>query len=148
MRDLLKMISPTDIIKAARSLINTPYKHQGRKLGIGLDCLGVVELTALLSGVTKEIIATPNYSRDGSNSLQQGFERYCAPTESIVPGVIVLVKLSAIPYHCGIITDFEDGLGLLHAYENVGRVREHALIPWWKNKISHIYQFPAVNYGT
>ena len=139
------MITPTNIEIAARTLINTPYLHQGRTL-TGLDCSGVVVVTAMLAGLTDNIWGETNYSRNSNNSLLQGLEQYCYPTPIIGTGTIALFKLSKIPYHCGIITNYKEGLGLLHAYENVGKVREHALIPWWKDKIYKIYEFPGVNY--
>ena len=139
------MITPTNIEIAARTLINTPYKHQGRTLA-GLDCSGVIVVTAMIAGLTDSIWGQTNYSRNSNNSLQQGLERYCSQREQLQAGTIALFKLSPIPYHCGIITNYKEGLGLLHAYENVGKVREHALIPWWRDKIYKIYGFPGVNY--
>ena len=138
-------IAPLDIVEAARTLINTPYKHQGRTR-YGLDCSGVIVVTAMLAGLTDSIWGETNYSRNSNNSLQKGLERYCYPMEKLQVGTVALFKLSPIPYHCGIITNYEGDLGLLHAYENVGKVREHALIPWWRDKIYKIYGFPNVNY--
>lgn len=137
---------PNKIITVARTLINTPYLHQGREPGVGLDCLGVVELTAILCGITYSFVAPTNYGRNSSRLLADGLERYCEEIGIFLPGTIVLCNLSTIPYHCGIITDYQGRLGLLHAYENAGRVREHALIPWWKDKIYKVYKFPGVEY--
>lgn len=142
------MKQPTDIVTAARNLINTPYQHQGRTPGKGLDCSGVVVLTAILSGLTDKKWGKTNYPRNASDSLREGLEEYCLKMEKLTPGTIALFKITAIPYHCGIVTDYNDDLGLLHAYENVGRVREHALIPWWKDKIVQIYGFPGVDYAS
>lgn len=30
------------IVCSARKRIGTPFKHQGRKAGVGLDCIGLV----------------------------------------------------------------------------------------------------------
>lgn len=142
------MKTPDDIITTARTLINTPYRHQGRTPGVGLDCIGAIVLTAYLLGLSEEILGPTNYSRDSSNSLEIGLATYCSERSRISPGAIALIKLDEIPYHCGIITDYQGGLGLLHAYENVGRVREHSLIPWWENKIYKLYHFPKVRYDS
>ena len=31
-----------DIVNAARECVGTPFRHQGRVLGVGLDCAGLV----------------------------------------------------------------------------------------------------------
>lgn len=135
------------IVKTARTLIDIPYRHQGRTLR-GLDCSGVVVMTAFLSGLSKEKLGLTNYPRNADGSLGRGLDEYCTELDTLQPGAIALFQLSPIPHHCGIVTRYGEGLGILHAYENVGRVREHALIDWWKNKIVKIYGFPNVNYGS
>lgn len=40
-----------DIVRAAMSLLGTPFVHQGRMPGAGLDCIGVVVATAQLAGL-------------------------------------------------------------------------------------------------
>jgi hypothetical protein len=34
--------SPTHILREARTWLDTPFCHQGRKKGVGVDCLGVL----------------------------------------------------------------------------------------------------------
>ena len=141
------MVSSNDIISAARSLLNTPYQHQGRTPGKGLDCSGVVVLTAYLAGLSDKKWGKTNYPKTANSFLQQGLEEHCVELEELTIGGIALFKISAIPYHCGILTDYRGGLGILHAYQNANKVTEHGLIPWWKNKIVRVYGFPGVDYG-
>jgi cell wall-associated NlpC family hydrolase len=49
------------IIKAARGLVGTPFHHQGRLPGVGLDCVGVVVLVARACGL--EVVDPANYGR-------------------------------------------------------------------------------------
>lgn len=35
-------MTPDDIIAAARSALDTPFRHQGREAGTGLDCAGLI----------------------------------------------------------------------------------------------------------
>lgn len=140
------MIKPPTIVTTARTLINTPYQHQGRTPGKGLDCSGVVVLTAYLAGLTNKKWGKTNYPRNSNNSLVEGLEEYCIRIEKLQCGAIALFKISSIPYHCGIISDYADGLGLIHAYSNAGVVAEHELIPWWQDKIVRVYGFPGVSY--
>ena len=36
------MIARADIVAAARSLIGTPFRHQARLPGVGIDCLNLI----------------------------------------------------------------------------------------------------------
>jgi cell wall-associated NlpC family hydrolase len=146
------LIQPSAIVEAARSLINTPYQHQGRTPQKGLDCLGVVILTAKIAGVIDRDFDFLGYSRSGNGLLQVEIERYCAEWTELTEGAIALFDLDGRPNHCGIISRGEgrrqtaEGFNLIHAYENAGIVKEHELIPWWKNRIEKIYAFPNVTY--
>lgn len=104
-------------------------------------------MTAYLSGLTDKKWGKTNYPRNANDSLRAGLEEYLIEKQKLTPGCIALFKISAIPYHCGIVTDYKNSLGLLHAYENAKRVTEHALINWWKDKIVKVYGFPGVDYG-
>lgn len=139
---------PSKIVATARTLINTPYQHQGRTPGKGLDCSGVVVLTACLAGLTDKKWGKTNYPKNSNNSLVKGLEEYCITINKLQLGAIALFGISSIPYHCGIVTDYGNKLGLLHAYQNAGSVREHELISWWQDRIVRVYGFPGVDYAS
>ena len=40
------------VADAARRYLGTPYHHQGRKLGVGIDCLGLVAMVYTELGLT------------------------------------------------------------------------------------------------
>jgi cell wall-associated NlpC family hydrolase len=140
------MVDSKQIVQAARSLINTPYQHQGRTAQKGLDCLGVVILTAKIAGVIDRDFDFLGYSRSGNGLLQVEIERYCAEWTELTEGAIALFDLDGRPNHCAVISKSSSVFNIIHAYENAGRVREHELIPWWANRIEKIYAFPGVSY--
>ena len=139
------MITNTQIVPVARTLINTPYAHHGRTPQVGVDCIGVV----ILVGHQLELFDYDylNYSRDADGSLIRIVEKHCQPLPTITEGAIAVFKLSAIPHHVGIISKFRESWGLIHAYQNTGKVREHEFIQWWQNKLVGLYAFPNVSYG-
>ena len=142
-----KNYSATEFIINARTLINTPYKHQGRVAQKELDCIGLIIVAGKLTGVLPANFDFKNYSRIPDGSLERELDKHLIELYKLQIGAIALFKVSALPHHCGIITDYGEELGLLHAYENVGRVKEHALIPWWRSKIVKIYGFALCDYG-
>jgi cell wall-associated NlpC family hydrolase len=137
---------PSAIVDAARSLINTPYKHQGRIAQGELDCLGVVIVTAKIVGVVDRDFDFRHYTRSGNGLLQSELEKYCTELPEITEGAIALFNLDGQPNHCAVISHQLSVTSMIHAYENAGRVREHELIPFWRDKIVKIYAFPKVDY--
>lgn len=146
----VKTIRSSDIVKAARELIGTPYKHQGRTPGKELDCVGVIIATGKLSGALPLEFDYLGYSRDADGSLLREFDNYGLSLPDLTAGAIALFKIDAVPHHCGIITPrFKgDDWGVVHAYQSAKKVKEHNLICWWKTKIVRLYGFPGVDYGS
>src|SRR5438552_16583348 len=79
------IITPTDIVAAARQWLGTPYAHQASLKGIGCDCLGLVR------GVWRDLYggepqAVPAYSLDWAEAglretLVEAGSRYLAQLE-------------------------------------------------------------------
>lgn len=138
------MTSQFEIIQIARTLINTPYRHQGRTPGVALDCIGVI----ITVGHQLSLFDYDynNYSREPDGTLLSLVEKHCEKLPDLTEGAIAVFKLSAIPHHVGIISMFRGNWGLIHAYQNVGRVREHEFISWWQNKLIGVYGLPNVEY--
>ena len=136
-----------EIIKYARRWIGTPYVHQGRQLGLGCDCAG------FLIGIGNQFGYEPQdmqgYSpipRMGELKALIGRQLKQIKVEQIEPGDIVLMDFfkGGNPHHIGLITDYQGGLGIIHCYQNVGKVVEHALNDKWREKIKIAFRFPDI----
>ncbi len=136
-----------EIMRAARSWIGTPYRHQAATLGAGCDCLG------LLRGVWRSLYgsepeALPNYRPDWRDDRHAGAllaaaERLLIPADGgLRDGQVVLFRLGRqpAPKHCGIV-----GAGgrFVHAQEGLG-VIEGNLTEGWQRRIAGLFDFPGV----
>ena len=140
----------------ARSLIGTPYLHQGRKTGPlgGLDCIGVpIVVINRLQLIGDRYFDYLAYGRDGSGILEDVVSQYCPRLPEPRPGAMLLFKATphqTVAQHCAICTDWgtKQGatLGMVHAYQNIGYVREHELIPFWRDRLIAVYGFPLTKY--
>lgn len=137
-------VEPTQVYLKARELVDAPYKHQGRSKQLGVDCIG------LPLYVCKQLelgdYDRSDYPRAPNGTLQPLVEQICS-LETLQPGVILLFKISATAQHCGIVSSYGDGLGLIHAWDIAQRVVEHKLTQDWKDKTVGCYGFPGVVYG-
>lgn len=139
------MVTGTDVFSAARELIGTPFQHQGRKKGIGIDCAGVPIWTMKQLGLAD--INVSNYPRSPNGKMIVEIERHCEKT-IIKPGVLVVYRISALPQHMGIISVYNDGLGLIHAWDIAKEVVEHRLPEKWNDRLIGYYALPGVNYDS
>ena len=117
------------IVRSARQRIGTPFKHQGRKSGVGLDCIGLV--VDVFKEFNPEIINhdTTNYSRvPNNNKLKETLDFLLHPVDlyEANAGDIILFAYSKEPQHVGILTENS----VIHAYASVGRVIETSILKY------------------
>lgn len=142
------------IVACARGWLGTRFHHQGRlkktrEHAGGVDCLG------LLVGVAKELklqdvnglplslhdVFTYPHLPD-VEKLQQSLCN-CLELISIdqmCVGDVALIRISERPQHLAILTDFNNGPGVIHAYAPAKKVVERALDAWWKERIYRAYR--------
>lgn len=141
---MMAAFSADDIIAAARECLGTPFRHQGRLLGIGLDCAGVAVQVAQRIGIEHFDVA--GYGRTPADGQ---LERALAaqPGLDLVddhpcgakarPGDLLLMRFAADPQHLAILAEGT----IIHAYESVGMCCEHRLSATWAARIVRVYRF-------
>jgi cell wall-associated NlpC family hydrolase len=140
-------MTPEDIIIAARSALGTPFKHQGRIVGVGLDCAGL--LAYVCSKLNQPVIEQTGYARRPSNGLLE----IALDIQPILfrvldipqPGDFVLMKFETdkAPSHLGIVV----GKTLIHSWAVARKVCEHDFDYEWKNRVVRTYRFKEINNG-
>ena len=139
------MVSRADFVAAAREWLDTPYHHQGRLKGVGVDCGGVLVMLAKQFGLS-EYDAT-GYKRQPDGSLEEhcAREMQAIPIAAIQPGDVLSFKWSDRSSHIAIVTAVEEeGIFILHAYIKNRKVVEHRLDTAWMTRISGAYHLPGV----
>lgn len=136
-------MTPELIIAAARGALRTPFRHQGRVAGLGLDCAGL--LVHVCQVLELSVVDEQGYGRSPWNGLleqairRQPFLREIGRHE-YQPGDVLLMRFSQAPQHVAIVTD----LGIIHAYEHSGSVVEHRLADVWRARITHAFRFEGI----
>lgn len=131
------------IVAAARAALDTPFKHQGRRVGVALDCAGLGIHCVTAAGLP--VYDETDYPRTpGGGRMEAAFDRQPAlvrvPVSTIAHGDIVLMRMDGEPQHVAIIADGAHGLNITHAFEKTGRVVEHILTPAWRRLIVRAYR--------
>ena len=136
------------IIDLARHLCGTPYRHQGRDPGTGLDCLGLIIVIAQSIGFNTRL-DRQNYPRfpDGLELRETLLAAGLIETGQAEAGGLVQICFRGLKgwgQHLGIVSDRET---IIHAYERngQGKVKEEPLKVWQRGtlgKITAFYKFP------
>lgn len=114
------------VVAAVEGWLDTPFRHQGRIKGIGVDCIGLAAGVARELGIA--VVDELDYSRTPEAArmmfaLGRHLPRLTAPAgerigDSLQPGDVVLFSWHGSATHVGIFT----GDRFVHAYEPAGKV--------------------------
>lgn len=111
---------------AATRLIGTPFRHQGRRPGLGVDCLGV-----WVCSLRDAQVPVTDYTRyPRFPSAEEFRSRLSAQFEEVaVPGVGDLIVMTVGKHgrarHCGVVVSSDEMIDVEHR----GRVKR-SRIPW------------------
>ncbi|MBO6719158.1 MAG: C40 family peptidase [Rhizobiaceae bacterium] len=138
---------PARVVAEAMRWVGTPYRHQGSRLGVGCDCLGLVRgVWRALLGVEPEQAGpyAPDWAEaGGGDRLLDAARRQLIPAADMTPtrGHVVLFRWrSHLPAkHAGIAVDPDR---FIHAYQGHA-VTISPLVPQWRRRIAGVFAFPA-----
>jgi cell wall-associated NlpC family hydrolase len=131
------------LVTAARRYLGVRFVHRGRLLH-KLDCVGLVWRSYLDCGVELEDFRL--YGREPDiNRWQAAMVANLGPAvrPPLQPGDVVALRTLRNPHHLAIVCDHPEGLGLIHASGEHGRVVEHRLDPAYRARITHVYRRPV-----
>lgn len=113
-----------EIVTAARRWLGTPFHHQGRVRGVGVDCAGLVIGVARELGIF-HIDVTGYGHRPDDREMEHLVRAHLAeiPLADAAPGDVLLMLIGGRPQHLAIRTD----VGIIHAYAPARKVVEHRI---------------------
>ena len=138
-------ITRKQIVEAARSMIGTPWVHQGRSESAGVDCLGLVIVLGYKLGYLEDFDYFVYHRQpDGITLLRELRKKLDEiKPEDIGLGDIVVIKFPGerLPQHVGIVVNGERERMIIHALKtkNTSEVVEEPLARWIP-RITHAFK--------
>jgi cell wall-associated NlpC family hydrolase len=143
------MPTRTEIIETARRCVDTPFRHQGRLVGVGLDCAGVL---VYIGRQHPALQPAPEFNPTAYSRFPNQVEvrRHLRSALDPVPNIadrrpadVLLLVDNEQAAHMGILARAESGEyeTLIHATEREGKVVEHILDDFWLRRICAVYRF-------
>lgn len=131
----------TAVVSAAEQFRETPFRHQGRVPGVGLDCAGLGIVCARAAGIDiKDFTGYPRTPFDGM--LKKMFDEQPhltpVPRSQMQAGDVLLMRIKTAPQHVAI---YVGDNYMVHAYQTIGRVVKQRIDDDWRNKIIAVYRF-------
>ena len=137
------MITPNQITSKAREYLKTPFVHQGRRKGVGIDCIGLLVGVAQELGLPIEDCTNYGEQHDGKTLLLElAAQLEPLEIESRKEGNIVCfwIKRPDKPTHVGLLTSY----GLIHTYRTKGEVVETTFDAFWKTRVHSVFQYRGI----
>lgn len=134
-------MTPDDIITAARECVGTPFRHQGRIIGLALDCAGLIVYIAAKFGLKS--IEPDGYGRSPCNGMLEAsadLQPYLMRVSDMQAADVLMMRFTGEPQHVAIYT----GDTIIHAYESIGKVVEHRMDDKWLRRVVRVYRFKDV----
>ena len=125
------------ILNSARACLETPFRHQGRVAGVGMDCAGLaVHIVEDLGLPYKDMYGYSRVPHEGKLKAMLDLQPSLQQVSTPEPGDLLLMKFGGEPTHIAVFT----GSTVIHAYEAAGKVCEHILDSDWKAWIVASYR--------
>jgi cell wall-associated NlpC family hydrolase len=141
-----KPVRPEALVTEARRWLGTPFRHQGRIRGQGVDCIGLVLEPARALGLTD--YRPGAYSRlPDAGTLRRELARHLATVAKpeMRQGDILLLAAPLSPCHLALIGELAGALTMIHASGPIGRVVEHGIDATWAGRIRGVFRFPGLS---
>lgn len=139
-----------EIVRVARSYVDTPFHHAGRTPGLALDCAGVLICVGRELGLWSADFDVPQYTPnpDGHTMIEL-CEKHLVriPREVARPGDVICTISSRDPQHLGVLADYRHGgLSVVHASNATRppRVVEQRLMFYARMRLASVFSFPGV----
>ena len=137
-------MTPSDIIAAAKGCMGTPFQHQSRVPGLGMDCAGLlVHCFKRLDLPHIDEFGYPRSPYDGmlesvlasQPSLRQ------IPLSEAREGDWYAMRIKGAPQHVALHAGVIRGrIYIIHASSDHGKVVMHAIDDLWRPRLVHAYR--------
>lgn len=146
------------LVAAARSWVGTPYRHQHKLKGVGVDCVGLIIGAGLEAGVLsitdEEWAPFAGYSRTPNPShMTRAIEAFMRPLmirpmpAELPPdgSVCWMGWRENLPMHLAILATLPDGRrSMIHAYDRARKCVEHGFDQEWPTRVISWWRYPGV----
>lgn len=141
-----------EIVSYVRSLKGTPFVHQGRVPGVGIDCVGLLILTGRHLGLCAPDFDFTGYSRFPDGSMLKVLKKHLSPipyNDATFGDVVAFMcdKNLNEPQHVAVLVPYhKDVFGIVHASSDDGKVIEQRMVFGPHLRFVQAFRFPEAKW--
>lgn len=143
----MTMIPREKIAREARSWINTPFVHQGRVKGVGVDCAGLVEMVPKRFGLYPDAVIAPYLASPNPVEMRKQLLRYLNPIpfSDVLVGDVLWFRVDRDGQHLGIVVQGSP-MSMVHAFgrERIMRCIEQSVEGFWRQRLVGCFRYRGV----
>lgn len=135
------MVEREEIVRVARSYINVPFKHQGRRKDDGVDCVGL--LTCVVYDVGLGNVEITDYkTQPDPIRFHELTKEHLVPVifKKLLPADVLTFAIKGVEQHFGLLVQIEPTMRFVHSYQTVGRCVEQELTAAWRRHVRGCYR--------
>lgn len=141
------------VILEARTWLDTPYRHQHRAKGIGVDCIGLIwgvgEAAGVLNVSRDQAKPFLGYTRlPNPRRMREALEAFFVPApDDVEPGDFCWLAWDAeraLPQHLAILAEWRGQPTLIHADSVQGKCVEHGFAMEWPGLVKSWWRYPGL----
>ena len=137
------MIPASAVVAEARRWVGTPYQHQARLRGVGVDCAGLVIEVARTLGLLD--VQYADYGQIPHHGmLRRICDTHLLRIDDVEPGCILLMGFLVGPAQEQHLAIFTDTGTIVHAYAHADACVEHRYSSAWRTRTRQIYRYAGV----
>lgn len=138
------MMNVDRVVSLARECIETPFLHQGRVAGLGLDCAGVV--AHVMKGLGLPYEDATGYPRTPyARMIERVMDRQpcmtAVPAADVMAGDLLLMRFANEPQHLAVCA----GETIIHSYMHAGKCCEHRFSDVWRARVVRAYRIKELS---
>lgn len=137
-------MTPQSVIEAARGWIDTPFRHQARVKGLGIDCAGLIVESFREAGF--DLVDKKDYARlPSGHQLRAELQRRLVKVRNLRPADVL--ELAWHGYEASHLALYTERGTMIHAngseWSKLSKVIEHGYRDPWPARTVAIWRLPA-----
>lgn len=145
-------MSAQAVIAEARTWIGTPFRHQAKCKGVGVDCVqliaGVGEAAGVMTIDPGKAAAFAGYGRVPNPArMGEALRIFMTPIEAgdARPGDVAWLQWREnLPMHLAILSEHKGRVTIIHALAEIGRCVEHGFTQEWRDRVVSYWRYPGL----
>ncbi len=115
--------------------VGAPYRHQGRSINYGIDCIGMIYCAYAFAGFKADIPSDYGYMNNQALILSY-LSKYCSPIDEPCLGDILIFRVKQSIQHMAM----SSKLGMVHCCQKNRGIIDEPISNFWRKRMAGCFR--------